>query len=214
MKIIDIISGVAKDLVDATSVTWTKVDLLSYYNAAIRFVVSARPDSYVSTEDFTCADGSFQELPSNALRLMDLVNNKISGRPISVIDRDTLDRNFLDWYNPITRASEVDHFVFDDRSPREFYVYPAVAADTVIRAIFSKIPDDAVITDFVGDTQLLPVNLAYLESIKMYMMYRAYIKEVTGQDIAKATNYLSSAGQLLEMKTDSDTSTSPNRKKG
>ena len=214
MKITDFLNNdVAVNLVDENHITWTAQELYIYYLGAISFVVSNRPDAYTQTEDFICAAGTYQQIPSDSLRLINVICNKVSGSPIQVIDKSVLDRRF-DWYSPESAnlVDDAEHYVYDDRSPKEFYLYPGVKESVAIRAVFSKIPEAPVIADFNDDASTIPLNDSYLEPLRFYIMYRAYMKEAESQDVAKANGYLQSASAYLGVKTNSDTGISPNNK--
>ena len=214
MKITEFLNNdVAVNLVDERHITWLAEELYIYYLAAISFVVSNRPDAYTQTQDFTCEAGTYQQVPNDSLRLVDVVCNKLTGRPIQSIGRDVLDRRF-DWYSP-SSSDLTDHpenYIYDDRSPREFYLYPGVKPGVAIRAIFSKLPESPIITNLDDDEALIPLNDSYLEPIRFYIMYRAFMKEAESQDVAKATSYLQSANAYLGIKTNSDAGISPNNR--
>lgn len=211
MKIIDIIKEVSSELTDEGNDNFKKEHLLTYYNAGVSFVVSARPDCHTKTEDFACVAGAYQEIPASALALIDVVCDKATGQPITTIDRSSLDNRFGNWYSSASLSDSAEMFVYDDRVPREFYLFPAVKAGTVVRAIFSKLPDYAAISDFDNDNTLLPIPLTYLEAIKLYMLYRAYMRDAPTQDIPKASQYLSAVEKMLGIKTQSDSQLSPNK---
>ncbi|MFC6441047.1 DUF6682 family protein [Bowmanella sp. JS7-9] len=205
-KIIDLISRAETIVQDKTSVRWPKQEWLNWFNDAVLAVIIARPDASVVNEDFTLDEtDSKQSLPNDALRLMTVVRNKASGVPVRQIARHQLDDQLPDWHTKT--ASTVDHYVYDERDPKHFYVFPRPsAASHVVELIYSTAPAAVTIADFTTDTQTLSLDDSYLNPLLDFMLYRAYSKDAEyAENAQRAAGHLNAFNSLLGIKTQSDT---------
>jgi hypothetical protein len=100
-----------------------------------------------------------------------------AGSAITVVDRDVLDAQLPSWQSNIT-SDTVQHYMFDLRNPKTFYVYPGVAAGTQIEIVYSSVPSDAV-EQVAGDdsTGILNIPGVYRNAVLDYVLYRAYSKD-------------------------------------
>ena len=172
----EIILRVNKLLNDPGFPRWPKEELLDYVNDAQRAIVLRRPDAYtVDVDDFSCVAGTKQSLPSDALRLIDITRNE-SGRAIKgPFDKSVLDDNYPNWYSG-NAATEAELFIYDERNPKTFYVYPGVALSTKLTAVYSKAPP--AITLAQNDAlQVISLDDIYVNAIIEWSMYRCYMKD-------------------------------------
>jgi len=193
-----LIGEVAELLTDVAKVHWTNTVLLSYLNDAIKEIVNKRPDTYTVTESFTLAAGCRQTLAADAIRLIDVLANH-DGDAISKIDRHFIDTHIRGWRSEATGPAE--HYIYDERDPRTFFLYPQPVAAQVATITVSKSPAAIV------EGAAIPIDDIWSVAIKLYMQYMAWSKdsETAGND-AKAAGYLASFRQSIGDRTQADTS--------
>ena len=162
---------------DAIWVRWPKQELLDYYNDSVRAIVLHRPDANTSDIEFTCVAGTKQSLPTDALKLIDVVRNS-SGKVIRYIDRAALDDNYPDWHTKSTSAY-ADAFTYDDRDPKVFYLYPGVAASTKINLVYSVAPQAKTLAQVENSASPAVADLddIYINPIIDFILFRAYSKD-------------------------------------
>ena len=172
----EIILRVNKLLNDSGFIRWTKDELLDYFNDAQRAIVIRRPDAYtVDVDDFSCTLGTKQTLPADALRLIDITRNS-SGRAIKgPFDKTVLDDNYPNWYSGNV-ATEAELFIYDERNPKTFYVYPGVVNATQLTAVYSKAPPAITLAQNEAQ-EVMSLDDIYVNAIIEWIMYRCYMKD-------------------------------------
>lgn len=150
----EILASTSGPLLDPSFRRWDEVTRFAIVKSAQREIVRLKPSASTAYADITVVAGSRQAIPSTALRLLDVPRNlgadgSTPGQPITAIDRAVLDQMFPDWHSETVAAgTPVDHFAFDDRDPKNFWVYPR-RPDTNwhIEALVSTPPADIVYVD-------------------------------------------------------------------
>ena len=137
-------------LKDPGFIRWTKQELLDYYNDAARAIVIVRPDAYCKNESFSCVAGTKQVLPAGALRLIEVIRNS-DGPAIRNIPRKALDDADPNWHLSSTTV-KVSAYIYDERDPHTFYLYPGPSAAHSIEVVYSVAPAIALLTE-VDDAQ-------------------------------------------------------------
>jgi len=184
----NLLTRIRNVLQDTTNVRWTDSELRDYINDAQREIVNLRPDSSSTTANVALVAGTKQTLPTAGLRLIKIVRNMSSAsgsatgaRAIRIVDNDILDTQEPDWHDPTVagdaaHASVVKHFVFDEDSPRTYYVYPGVlvtnASACFVEIIYSTSP-----TDLTANSSVLFIDDIYGNAIIDYVLFRAYLKD-------------------------------------
>lgn len=184
---------------------WPKQELLDYYNDGVRAIVLMRPDANAADVDFTCAAGTKQLLPSNALKLIDVVRND-SGRVIRYIDRAALDDNYPDWHISAD-AADAAAYTYDDRDPKVFYLYPGVIAAAKINLVYSVAPQAKTLTQVndAGSPAIADLDDIYINPIIDFILYRAYSKDADYvANSNRAVNHYNAFSQQLGEKTNTD----------
>jgi hypothetical protein len=174
-----ILSRAARLIVDETGTRWSQQELLDYLNDCRREMCLARPDLYSAPTTVQLVSGSRQTLPTDGTRLVDVVRNSASGRAIRPTDREILDAENPTWHSA-TPSSTVAAYVYDERFPRTFYVYPPAVAGTEVEMIYAQTPANIPIESI---NSLLPaIEGPYVGAMVDYVCYRAYTKdaEVSG----------------------------------
>lgn len=172
----EIMQRVNKLLNDPGFTRWPKEELLNYLNDAQRAIVLRRPDSYtVDVDDFACVVGVKQSLPADALKLIDIPRNA-SGKAIrGPYNRQVLDDNYDTWYAGKT-ATEVELYIYDERNPKTFYVYPGVTPGIELTLVYSKAPP-AIDTAANDSSEVIALDDVYVNAIIEWILYRAYMKD-------------------------------------
>jgi len=211
MKVSDVINRarILLNDTDAAGYRWTNAELIDYINDAQLMIAVARPDASPGAGVITLAAGTKQTLPTEAFRLMDVIRNIASdgvtpGRAVRITDRDTLDLFEPNWHSAPRRA-EVKHYIYDEATPLEFFVYPPVNAGVRIEVRFTKRP--ALVAQTTDD---LTLNDAYFEPTLMYVMYRSYLKDLEfSGNVALASQYLQNFSGMTGFKITKDNAYSP-----
>jgi hypothetical protein len=163
-------------LQDTTGVRWPEAELIRYLNDAQREVVLHKPDASAETRVVTLAVGTRQTVPVDTLRLLEVVRNmgadgQTPGPAVTLIGRAVLDSQRRNWHAETPRST-IDHYVFDMREPKTFYVYPPSDGTVHAEAMLSVIPADVTTVDSV-----LPLPELYANALIDYVLYRAYSKD-------------------------------------
>ena len=210
VKVIDLIDKAEEILQDNTNVKWSQQSLLDYLNDARREIVLIRPDANPVNQAFTLAQTAKQTLPANALRLLSLYKNASpTTKTIQNIQKKVLDDTVSDWYG--TTGTFVEYYVYDERDPKHFYVYPHPSGGGhTADIVFSSAPDKINIADFSTSTTVIGLDDIYANAIFDYMLYRAYQKDTeSASDLNKATLFLQSFQNSMGIKSQADTASSP-----
>lgn len=164
---------------------WSKQELLNYFNDASKAIVLVRPDAHAKHVDFACKAGTTQTLPSDALRLIDVVRN-VGGGAIRYVPRKLLDDSYPDWHAS-TGASSVSAFAYDERDPKTFFLYPGPAADVKVDVVFSAVPQSKTLAEVEDGSAPATADLdeIYINPLIDFIMYRAFLKD---SDIAANAN--------------------------
>ena len=211
-KVVSIIKRVQTAVNDATGIVWTEKELLEHFNDAIRDIVLHRPDASAINTVFSCkGNSSKQSLPSEALRLIEIIRND-QGRVITEIDRTTLDATRPDWHQSEPGAS-IEHFVYDERDPKHFYLYPRPSGDVAnphkIELIYSSCPEEIAIPEQSikdgSDTTTIPLDDTYANAIIDFMLSRAYSKDLgSAANANRAATHYQKYGNALGVKLQAD----------
>lgn len=215
IKIIDVIAQAETIIQDKTNTRWPKSEWLDWFNGAVLAVIGLRPDASIANKALNTVGGSsLQTLEGDGLKLIDVIRNEVSGKQIRRIDKRMLDDQVDAWYSKT--GNDIDHYVYDDRDPKSFWIYPTPATPHSIRVIYAQAPTASVIANFESDTQVLPIDDSYMNPILDFMMYRAYSKDADyASNAQRAQGHLQVFQMALGAKTQSDAGISAsNSRKG
>jgi hypothetical protein len=214
-----VIDRVQKTLQDTTGVRWPVVDeLVLWVNDAQREIALLKPDASAKNVTVTLAAGTKQDIPSDGNRLLRVVRNMsaassgVGKRAVRIVSREVLDAQTPDWHDPLVtgdaaHVAVVKHYIYDEQNPRNFYVYPGVAAaaSSFVEIIYSANP----VT--VAQNGNLDIPDIFANAVMNYVLYMAYMKDA---DYAGNQQRASSHFQLfmasITGKAQLDALTSPN----
>lgn len=211
IKVVDIIDQTAYMLTDVGAARWTKQKLLDWFNEAQRALVSRRPDSLAVNEVFECVAGVKQRIPDIGIRLIDVVRNT-NGKSVTPVSKALLDSHVIDWAAE-TASTNIQHYIFDARDPKTFYVYPPATIDSELEIIYSKSPDVVEIENFETDDQLIEVDDVWANAMQEYMLHRAWTKDAENVgNMQRATAHLQNFRLAIGDITQADTAITPDEK--
>ena len=195
----NILARVEATLQDTANVRWTEAELLNYVNDGKREIANLAPSSTAYHANIALAVGTKQTLPSDGLKIIDVVRNMSAAgasatgkRTVRLVSKDIIDTQDPDWHDPTvtgdaTHSTIIKHFMFDDNDPLNFYVYPGAAStSTFIEVIYSQRP-----TDLANTSATIAVPDNYSNALIDYCLFRAFTKdsENAGNATRAATHY-------------------------
>lgn len=189
-KVIDIVKRVQTILQDTTAVRWSLTELQNWLNDAYKEIVLFRPDANAASTVVSLASGARQKchdagsvnLPT-LLRILDVVRNTHASsdkRAIRRTDRRILDDQRPTWYSD-TPTFTVQHYIYDERNPHEFMVYPPALEGATVEMVYSSCPNPHTLTEVelgsAGTTETVRLDDIYANALIDYILYRAYSKD-------------------------------------
>jgi hypothetical protein len=192
-----ILNRAATILQDTTNTRWPEDELLDWLNDGQREVVLYKPDANPKLEELSLDIGTRQSIPPHGLQFLDAVRNVVNGIPstaIRLIERRVLDEQVPDWHSE-SGSTIVKHFLFDERDPKHFWVYPPSDGSAKVEVLFSSAPVDIAKTDTIG------IDDIYANALLDYILYRAYLKDADyaandNRATSQHQRFLSSLGML------------------
>lgn len=177
-----IFDKVKRILQDETNVRWTVADLVGWFNSAQREVALLKPDALSSNTSKQLAAGTKQSIPESGLRLLDVIRNlgtdgTTPGLAITGIPRKVLDTTLPDWHSS-TPSAVAKRFVFDERDPLTFYVFPPQPAtgQGYVELLISLAPTDITVVSNEPSGNLSLPDL-YENAIIDHILYRAFSED-------------------------------------
>ena len=202
---ISVLSTATTTLQDETFVHWTQPELLGYLNDGARALVTLRPDVNTVMAPVVPVAGPRQQLPNEAVTFVDIIGNT-SGkqRQITRVDFATLSATMRDWQSEPQSATAL-HFMYDQRDPRTYYLYPPSNGLGSIDMLYSAFP--AVVTG-IGD--VLSIDLQWKNALTHYVVARAYSKDAEyGGNAALAAQHMGLFDAAAVAQLQSATAVSP-----
>lgn len=209
-KAIDLINRAKTVLQDTTAsgTRWPNTELQDWLNDAQKQIVLYRPDAKAVNEAFTpTINQTKQTIPAAGLKLIDVMRNLAGDKKaIRKIERAVLDDQISGWHNS-TATINVEHFIYDSRDPKNFYLYPVPATGASIEIIYSTVPAAVSLSAFDGtDTATIGVDDTYASAILDWMLYRAYSKDADyASNANRAVAHYQAFGDALNVKLNMET---------
>lgn len=200
-------------LKDESSVRWTAAELVRWLNMGQVELAIHRPDQMATVSTMALANGFRQALPDTAIKLIDIPNNATGAMSaVRQIDRKDLDVIEPGWRGS-TAAAVVKHFIYDERTPRMFEVYPPSAGASV-SLIAARYPAAVTVpaagvapADVTGN---LDVPDQWVGALVDYVVYRAFSKdsELTA-NAGRALAHYQAFGNAIGVDLNAQTTVSP-----
>lgn len=113
---------------------WTDAELIRWINDSRMAILTRKPSACAKIATVALAQGTLQAVPADGVQLLDVINNMganglTPGRSIRRTDRQNIDDDDLYWHKATAKA-EISQFTYDDRIPKEFFVWPPAVAGT------------------------------------------------------------------------------------
>lgn len=188
---------VSKVLADATKLLqdegglrrWPDDELLIWLNMGQQQIVILQPTANVTVAATQLAAGTLQTTPSASLYLLNITRNMGSdgltpGRIVLPVDWEKLSMLDEDWHT--ATGSEVKRYVYDPKTPDQFWVYPGipVLSTVYVELVYSTLPTAAT----SGGSITIPDK--YEAPLLDYILYRAFSKDSDAPNsLAKSQAY-------------------------
>lgn len=219
VKVIDVIRRV-EDVLQDSNIRWPRVELQNWMNESYLAITLARPDANAKSGTFTCAQGTRQvltaEFPS-ALRLLDVTRNLAatsSYRVIRLVARSVLDDQRPGWHAE-TGTVNIQHYTFDPRQPKEFFVYPPATTAAQVEVVYTDSPGSHTLSEADLDpegtnTEVIKLDDIYMSPIIDWILYRAYSKDAEyGANEQRAQASYAAFNAALSTKNQVDAASAP-----
>lgn len=219
VKVIDIVRRVEDVLQDA-NIRWPRLEQQNWINEAYLAIVLLRPDANSKAGTFTCVAGTRQNVASvfpTALRLLDVTRNlgALSDKKvIRLVERPVLDDQRPSWHVE-TPTEDIQHYTFDARQPKNFFVYPPAVAGAEIEVVYTAAPDthsllEAELDPESGSNEVIKLDDIYMSPIIDWVLYRAYSKDAEyGANEVRANAAYQAFNAVIGNKSQSDAAANP-----
>lgn len=206
IPIASILSRVDDLLLDEDRTRWPVEERMRWINEAPSAIVTRKPSALSKHVTETLAAGTRQQIAG--VLLMDVVRNIGStgspGRAIRRTDRQALDDAEPDWHSG-SESATIFHFTFDDRVPRDFFVYPPARVGTKVETVQAVLPAEA------ADDGDLDIGAEYLEAVAAWVCYRCKFKDSENGNVTEASAHFQAFENALGIKAQADIAASPNQ---
>lgn len=199
-----IIRRVVETLQDPTSIRWPVSELARYFNDGQRAVAMYRPDAAVKTATISLAPGTVQSLPAEATKLVKITHNTgerqrvVTKVPVAILDAQ------LDGWRGQNPVTEILHFMYDVREPRQFENYPPAASGARVQATYAFMPadiaepQDGLMWSNVQGVLGLPD--VYSNAVQNYILHRCYMKDAEyAENAARAQAHKAAFAEDLQV---------------
>ncbi|WLD56885.1 hypothetical protein NFC81_09090 [Salinispirillum sp. LH 10-3-1] len=188
---------------------WTNVELLAWLNESYKAIVQVKPDANTASASIDLVDGTRQSIPADGLRLLDVVRNT-EGMAVSLIDRQYLDLFDRDWHR-LPEQDNIEHFTFDERDPKRFYVYPPATFGTEVDVVYSKVPASHEESALEDENVTINIDDAYAPVMLDYILYRSFAKDSDdGGNMNRSMVHRQAFRESLGLSVQTDLMNSPN----
>lgn len=170
---------------DQEHVRWEESELLAWLNDGQRAVAKGpATDAYILRASITTVAGTVQSMPTDAIRLIDVVKNVSDGSAILQADMALVDVLGAAWRGQ-TATATAENFFYDERNPKQFEVYPPQIGGASVEVVYNAQPSD------VGITQNILIDDMYGDALINYVVYRALSKdsEDSSPELGRATAF-------------------------
>jgi len=213
-------------LLDEDRIRWPLPELVGWINEAQRAIVLAKPSAKSESVVISLIAGTLQSLTNtDHLALLRIPRNivtegppRVGGRAIRPTTRELLDASSPGWHEPDTFAykKDVRQYVYDEESPREFYVFPGNLGTGKIEAVVSVLPTRLTASGDVHDIDSYGASIGlpepYAPVILDWVLYRAFSKDSMEADTGRAQLHYQAYATALGLKVQAERAYSPNTK--
>ncbi len=208
MTAASIIITQAQDILNDAGVRWPTTELLRWINAGQQAIVVLRPDANALGQNITLSAGTRQQLPAGGLLLLDISRNmgadgNTPGKPIRLVQREMLDIN-PGWHTDAA-SSYITNYCYDERIPKEFWVYPPANNGIRVWSVVSMTPNTV---DEATDT--LDIGVMFEGALLDYVLFRGFMKGATVGNQQRALTHFKTFSMALGAEAQAKVMNSPN----
>ena len=219
VKVTEIV-GRVEDVLQDSNIRWPRTELQHWINEAYRAIILLRPDANSAAGTFTCAEGTRQVLTTGfptALRLLDVTRNVAATsakKVVRLVSRSVLDDQRPGWHAE-TNTVDIQHYTFDPRQPKEFFVYPPATTAAQLEVVYSANPTGHSLSENALDpagaeAEVIQLDDIYMSAIIDWVLYRAYSKDAEyGANEARAAAAYQAFNAAIGAKSQTDAAASP-----
>lgn len=209
-----IINNALTVLNDPTGIRWPTAECLGWLNDGQREIVILKPEVGAKTaaKQLT-ANASIQSIPDDGIALLAVTRNlgassgATTGRAVRITSREILDSSNPDWHNAANTLGYIQHYVYDPRNPKTFYVYPKAPSS----AWFVEMSYVAEPTNLSAIGNSLSIPEIYSQALIDYICYRAYSKDAEfAQNAQLAVAHYTAFTNVLGVATKNQMERNPN----
>lgn len=166
----------------SSAIRWTPAEALMWINDGQRECVNQLPQAWSKRATPTLSAGSSRQdfaglSIADGISVIDVICNynaaaTVRGRACSKRERAWLDDQKPDWHN--TPGTEVVHWMYDERDPKAFYIYPQPTSPAKIEIIYSANP-----TDLGTLASSITIDDIYANALQFFVLFSFYSKDAT-----------------------------------
>jgi hypothetical protein len=154
-----------------------------------------------------------------ALRLLDVTRNMATTstkKVVRLVSRAVLDDQRPGWHGE-TGSVNIQHYTFDARQPKEFFVYPPATTSAQLEVVYSTAPTAHTLTEAEldpdsGSAEVIKLDDIYMSPIIDWVLYRAYSKDAEyGANEQRAAASYQAFNAAIGAKSQVDSSSTPQR---
>lgn len=158
---------------DPSAARWPAAESLKWINDGQREIVNQLPKANPVRVAASMSAGTRQTLSglslTTGIAVIDVVRN-VGGRAITKRDRAWLDDQRPDWHTE-TQAASV-HWMYDERDPKAFYVWPPAVAAASVELIYAALP-----TDLSALSDVITLDDIYANALQWFILFSFYSKD-------------------------------------
>ena len=209
----NLVTILGQQLHDVGQDTWTESLLLTYLSEAQNQIALLRPEATAVTDSFTLSTEAKQNIPADGVRFLNCVRNLgqsgvSPGRHINQISRDEIDGYYPNW-TADRGTTEIKRYIFENETPRIFWVYPTPSIPLKVELSYSKAP-----TQIVSTATTLGLDDIYISPMLEWTLYRCLSMEAKGASVNLASQHMSAFYQALGVAVQIDQIVEKNMIKG
>ena len=196
-----IVSNAAEVLQDTAHARWAASELIEWLNEAQRVIANYADDADIRRENVTTVAVTKQDVSSltSFARIVDVVRVVSTDRALVRGEKALLDSLRPQW-RAEAQSADAEMWMYDDREPNIFEVYPPISASESIEVVYSAIPNTA------SSGGNITISDKYTPAILDYVLYRAFLKDTedVASDMGRAAAHLGAFANLMGIKQKAD----------
>lgn len=197
---------------------WSTDELIRWLNEGCVEVLARKPSSCAKVTNHILVEGTHQTIPANGTILFDVICNVVSAvtpttpnalpkstSPVRRTDKNKMDAIVPTWHYE-TPSSVIKHYMFEERTPLDFFVYPPSVAGAMVKISYAAVP--AIVTAL---TDSLDMNYDTVSALTNYVTFRAKSKDGQYASAAEAQAFYALFEASIGSQNNSQSVVSPNQ---